>query len=348
MAFDDFFRAIMGQESGGNYKAVNGRTGAMGAYQILPSNIRPWSRQYLGYEISPSQFLNSPTLQDKLARSVLSAQFNRYGAAGAASWWYSGSAKNVDSTRSSHGEPSVSAYVKQVLGRMGGSYGTLRPGTHSTVDKTVKQSSLDDLIPKDEAAPGGALAGLDRTGLGLEAVEGGLGLEGVDLGLGGKAPEVTGTVGEPAAPKQDPAAMPDIPVMPPAGGQTGKWINPVGNAKFTSPYGMRNGKMHTGADWAMPIGTPLRSMANGTVIFAGNRGGKGKTVVIRYADGTESIYAHMDGFAAKAGQRVAAGTLVGYSGNTGHSTGPHLHLEISRGGKTYDPLAWMRSMGIIK
>lgn len=350
MSFDSFFAALTQQESGGNFGAVNGRTGALGAYQILPSNIRPWSRQYLGYEVSPTQFLNSPSLQTKLARAVLSAQFNRYGAAGAASWWYSGSASNVGSTRSSYGEPSVAEYVQQVLARMNKDYGGGGPPTgtnrFSTVDKRVQSTALEDLLkPKPQAAPGPAgLAGVDRSGaLGLGEVETGLGLNAPDAGLGADAPD-----GNPAAVLgESPTPTPTEDLVAPPIGDVGKWFNPTGGAKQTSAYGMRNGRMHTGVDFAMAMRTPLRSMGAGVVKFVGNRGGKGKTVVIRYADGTESIYAHMDGFSASVGQRVGAGDLVGWSGNSGHSTGPHLHLEIMLpNGTTVDPVAWMKSMGL--
>lgn len=351
-SFDDFFHAIMGQESGGNYRAVNGRTGAMGAYQILPSNIGPWSRQYLGYQITPTQFLNSSSLQDKLARAVLQAQFDRYGAAGAASWWYSGSANNVDSTRSSHGEPSVSQYVQQVLARMTGDYG-VQPGSHSigkTVDKRVQNSALADLMPKQSSGPTvDALAGADRGGLGLAAADKPQGIEAVGLGLGAAAPDVTAPAGQQDGPDKvtvDDAAQAATRIPTGTLGE-GKWGAPVSSGAFTSGYGMRNGRMHTGSDFAVPTGTPLSAMSNGVVTFVGNRGGKGNTVVIRYWDGTESTYAHMSSFGVKVGQQVGAGTVVGLSGNTGNSTGPHLHLEIRNPqGDLVDPRSWLKSMGI--
>jgi len=118
VTFEQFFAAIAGQESGGNYGAVNARTGASGKYQIMPANIGPWGRQYLGKDISVSQFRNSPALQEELARAVLYDYYSRYGARGAASAWYSGSPSGQNNYhRFRSNEPSIGEYVDQVLGR---------------------------------------------------------------------------------------------------------------------------------------------------------------------------------------------------------------------------------------
>lgn len=121
ISFDSFFAAIGGQESGGNYNAVNARTGASGKYQIMPGNIGPWSRQYLGRRISVGQFRSSPQLQEQLARAVLSEYFRKWGARGAAAAWYSGSPTRADNyNRFRSNEPSIGEYVDQVLARVGG------------------------------------------------------------------------------------------------------------------------------------------------------------------------------------------------------------------------------------
>ena len=118
--FDDFFQAIAQQESGGNYGAVNSRTGASGKYQIMPGNIGPWSQQYLGRRVSVDEFRRNPQLQDQLARAVLKSYYDKYGARGAAAAWYSGSPKKANSyQRFRSNEPSVGEYVDQVLGRVG-------------------------------------------------------------------------------------------------------------------------------------------------------------------------------------------------------------------------------------
>jgi cell wall-associated NlpC family hydrolase len=127
-SFDSFFNAIAQQESGGNYGAVNSRTGASGKFQIMPANIGPWSQQYLGRRISVGQFRSSPQLQEQLARAVLQDYYSKWGARGAASAWYSGSPNKADNYHVFRsGEPSVGAYVDQVLGRVGPGSAPLAP-----------------------------------------------------------------------------------------------------------------------------------------------------------------------------------------------------------------------------
>ena len=93
--------------------------GASGKYQIMPSNIGPWSQQYLG-KGRPSSSSRRPQIQDQLARAVLQSYFNQYGARGAAAAWYSGNPNSQGNyKRFRSNEPSVGEYVDQVLGRMG-------------------------------------------------------------------------------------------------------------------------------------------------------------------------------------------------------------------------------------
>jgi murein DD-endopeptidase MepM/ murein hydrolase activator NlpD len=125
------------------------------------------------------------------------------------------------------------------------------------------------------------------------------------------------------------------------------WVLPIKGAVFTSGYGWRWGRMHQGNDFATPVGTPLVSMSTGTVIFAGFQGGYGNKVEIEYWDGTVSVYGHLNSISAAVGQRVAPGEVIGHSGNTGQSTGPHLHLEIHpQGGPAIDPEPWLRTKGL--
>ena len=115
----------------------------------------------------------------------------------------------------------------------------------------------------------------------------------------------------------------------------------------TSGFGFRWGRLHAGEDFAVSVGTDLVSMSTGTVVFAGQESGFGNLVKIRYWDGTVSYYAHMSRISASTGQSVAPGQVVGQSGNTGHSTGPHLHLEIHpHDGGAVDPLPWMASRSL--
>ena len=116
VTFEQFFAAIAVQESGGNYDAINARTGASGKYQIMPANIGPWSQQYLGRKVSVAEFRSNPAIQEELARAVLYDYYNKWGARGAASAWYSGSPSGQSNYhRFQPNEPSIGEYVDQVL-----------------------------------------------------------------------------------------------------------------------------------------------------------------------------------------------------------------------------------------
>jgi len=121
---DRFINSIAKKESGGNYGAVNKQSGAMGKYQVMPSNVASWSKQALGYSITPQQYLANPQLQDAIAQAKLREYYNRYGAAGAAVAWYAGEGnaqkyvKNPNGGwgKPQNGYPSIAAYVQAILG----------------------------------------------------------------------------------------------------------------------------------------------------------------------------------------------------------------------------------------
>jgi murein DD-endopeptidase MepM/ murein hydrolase activator NlpD len=120
------------------------------------------------------------------------------------------------------------------------------------------------------------------------------------------------------------------------------WRLPITDPVTTSGFGYRWGVLHAGEDFAVSVGTPLASMSTGTVIYAGQESGFGNLVEIRYWDGTISYFGHMSIVSVMVGDAVKPAEIVGQSGNTGHSTGPHLHLEIHpNGGKAVDPLPWL-------
>ena len=98
--------------------------------------------------------------------------------------------------------------------------------------------------------------------------------------------------------------------------------------------------MHTGVDWAAPLGTAIYASGNGTVEKVGWESGYGKYVRIRHANGYETAYGHMTAFArsTQPGARVRQGQVIGYVGSTGLSTGPHVHYEILVNGRFVDPL----------
>lgn len=125
------------------------------------------------------------------------------------------------------------------------------------------------------------------------------------------------------------------------------WQLPIKSYTVTSGFGFRWGRLHAGEDFAAPIGTDLVSMSRGTVDFAGVESGYGNIVKIRYWDGTVSYYGHMSRISVNTGQSLEAGQSVGAVGNTGQSTGPHLHLEIHpNGGEAVNPQGWLANHNI--
>ncbi|MBA2298321.1 MAG: peptidoglycan DD-metalloendopeptidase family protein [Actinobacteria bacterium] len=110
---------------------------------------------------------------------------------------------------------------------------------------------------------------------------------------------------------------------------------------LTSSFGWRWGRMHEGIDIAVGSGTPVVSSASGTVIVAGWMGGYGILVVVDHGNGVATAYGHNTGVAVGVGQSVAQGQLIAYSGNTGHSTGPHIHFEVRINGSAVDPLGYL-------
>lgn len=112
--------------------------------------------------------------------------------------------------------------------------------------------------------------------------------------------------------------------------------SPVEFSRISSRFGKRRHpiskkwKAHKGVDYAAGRGTPIRATADGKVVHAGNKGGYGKTIVLRHAGRFSTLYAHMNGYAkgVRSGSRVKQGQVIGYVGTTGYSTGPHLHYEF--------------------
>jgi murein DD-endopeptidase MepM/ murein hydrolase activator NlpD len=125
------------------------------------------------------------------------------------------------------------------------------------------------------------------------------------------------------------------------------FVLPVRGAMFTSGFGMRWGAMHQGVDMAAPIGTPIYAVEDGTVISAGPASGFGMWVRLQHADGTITVYGHVNTATVSVGQRVEAGDQIATVGNRGYSTGPHCHFEVWKDGVTkIDPLPWLASRGI--
>ncbi|MFI6288707.1 M23 family metallopeptidase [Streptomyces sp. NPDC051018] len=135
------------------------------------------------------------------------------------------------------------------------------------------------------------------------------------------------------------------------------WIKPVSNYTLSATYG-KAGNMwtsnHSGQDFAVPTGTPVKSVGAGTVVKAGPNGAGdgpayGNAVVVKHNNGKYSQYAHLSSVNVVPGQIVKAGQKIALSGNTGNSSGPHLHFEIRTTpnyGSSVDPVSFLRSVGV--
>ncbi|MFP4522516.1 MAG: peptidoglycan DD-metalloendopeptidase family protein [Fibrobacterota bacterium] len=122
---------------------------------------------------------------------------------------------------------------------------------------------------------------------------------------------------------------------------------------ITSEFGYRldpfSSRMcfHAGIDYGNKTGTPVYASANGYVKFAGEKGAYGKLVVIEHGTGIETFYAHLDKYICEPGSRVKRRELIGYSGETGKATGPHLHYEIRKNGYAVDPSNYITSVEFV-
>lgn len=110
--------------------------------------------------------------------------------------------------------------------------------------------------------------------------------------------------------------------------------------RITSPFGWRRREFHRGVDIGAPYGAPVYACKGGTVAFAAWNGGYGRLVIIDHGGGMESYYAHLSSIAVSVGQTVGMGDCLGYVGNTGRSTGAHLHFEIRIDGEAQNPIGY--------
>ena len=124
----------------------------------------------------------------------------------------------------------------------------------------------------------------------------------------------------------------------------GVYLWPVnGCAKVSSPFGKRWGRMHNGIDIPVGMFTPVMAAADGVVVTVGaDRNGWGNYVMINHGDGNASLYAHLSQFKVSSGQYVKKGDVIALSGNTGRSTGPHLHVETWVDGRRRNPMEMFR------
>ncbi|MER7778306.1 M23 family metallopeptidase [Streptomyces sp. NPDC048232] len=135
------------------------------------------------------------------------------------------------------------------------------------------------------------------------------------------------------------------------------WVDPVKKYKLSASFAQNGGMWahkHSGQDFAVPIGTNVVATHGGTVVKAGGNGAGdgpayGNAIVIKHGNGTYSQYAHLSKVNVKIGQVVKTGQSIAKSGNTGNSSGPHLHFEIrttANYGSAVDPVSFLRDKGV--
>ncbi|TJV03403.1 MAG: M23 family metallopeptidase, partial [Mesorhizobium sp.] len=123
--------------------------------------------------------------------------------------------------------------------------------------------------------------------------------------------------------------------------------NPAPGHTVTSPFGVRTdpilgtAALHTGMDFRAPIGMPAKVTAAGVVTKAGWNGGYGRMVEVDHGNGFATRYGHLSEIDVTVGQKLAAGDVIGKTGSSGRSTGPHLHYEVRHNGEAVDPLRFL-------
>lgn len=135
-----------------------------------------------------------------------------------------------------------------------------------------------------------------------------------------------------------PAAM-----SPPSGGFKGSGgpLTMPTNGQFTSPFGPRWGRLHAGIDIAAPVGTPIYAADSGRVVLMGPTGGYGNYTCVQHTAAMSTCYAHQSAFGTSVGANVRRGQRIGSVGNTGNSTGPHLHFEVRINGSPVNPMGYL-------
>lgn len=123
---------------------------------------------------------------------------------------------------------------------------------------------------------------------------------------------------------------------------SGKFIRPTSRGLLTSRYGSRWGRMHEGIDIGLPIGSQIKASDGGRVTFSGYRDGYGLCVIIDHGGGLSTLYGHLSQVQVKKGESVFQGQAIAKSGNSGRSTGPHLHFEVQKNGRPVNPLGYVK------
>ncbi|HOP64448.1 MAG TPA: LysM peptidoglycan-binding domain-containing M23 family metallopeptidase [Spirochaetota bacterium] len=127
------------------------------------------------------------------------------------------------------------------------------------------------------------------------------------------------------------------------------FLSPVRGGRTTSgfgtrrdPFNSRRMEFHKGIDIGVAIGTKVRASRSGRVIFSGYKGGYGRLIILEHEFGYQTYYGHLSRSLVKPGDSVSPGQVIALSGNTGRSTGPHLHFEIRKNGRSMNPFTYIR------
>lgn len=124
--------------------------------------------------------------------------------------------------------------------------------------------------------------------------------------------------------------------------------HPLPRMKITSRFGIRRHpisgriKGHTGVDLSASIGTPIRAAASGVIVHASYYSGYGRYIKIKHSGAINTAYGHLSRIVVRNGQHVSQGQIIGYTGNSGYSTGPHLHYEVIKNGRFVNPLSFVK------
>jgi murein DD-endopeptidase MepM/ murein hydrolase activator NlpD len=126
-------------------------------------------------------------------------------------------------------------------------------------------------------------------------------------------------------------------------------VVPTPDGRVTSPFGFRRdpftrrAAMHSGIDYGGPIGHPIYAAASGKVVFVGWKGGYGRTIDVEHGNGMMTRYAHLHSFGVNVGEAVDAGQTIAGLGNSGRSTGPHLHFEVRINNRAVNPRPFLET-----
>ncbi len=137
----------------------------------------------------------------------------------------------------------------------------------------------------------------------------------------------------------------------PGGGSSGPPVLPVASVVLTARFGQCSSlwaRCHTGLDFSAGTGTPIRAVLGGRVVSSGWGGAYGQLTKIEARPGLQFWYAHQSARSVRVGQVVKTGQVIGRVGQTGNTTGAHLHLEVRVRGSATDPEAWLRKQGVLR